>query len=351
MISKLIWQGVLWLNIPVLHITSNNIPMIVYVNGVCIGDTTENLLVPVVPDGKVYISCFPIATSLYQPALPVTICLVLKEGLIDAPIGGGTAYLTGEGMLNLEVDPYILPAKAITKPPHAISRVSYLYQHETHIATLYYDNGIKFAIEIMKEDRLVYLYAPEDLDNGVLSNVVCFSNADIVLNGEGNKGHRFLVFSPSASGYKAVIDEYAKGTVENNKAICIRKLDDTRGHQERYEFYYDGEKMKRTESQYGYFTDQPREIKSDGQMARAFVDAVMLGLYEEASGFITGELSEDLSFDDLKEFFGNFNRVFSVTEEPDVKLNLAYFIHENCYLLKGFRFDFTDGLISNIHSD
>lgn len=339
------------MNIPVLHVTSNNIPLLVYVNGVCIGDTTESLLVPVVPDGKVYISCLPIATSSYNPALPVTICLVLKDGLIDAPIGGGTAYLTGEGMLTLEVDPYLLPAKAILKPPHAISRVSYLYQHETHIATLYYDNGIKFAIEIMKEDRLVYLYAPEDLDTGVLNHAVCFTNADIILNGEGNKGHRFLLFSPSASGYSAVIDAYAKGSVENNKAVCIRKLDDTRGHEEKFEFNYDGEKIVKTDSQYGYFTDQPRELKSDGQTARAFVDAVSLNLAEEAEGFMTEELREGLSFDDLKEFFGDFSKVYSVTEEPDVKLNLAYYIHENCYLLKSFRFDFSNGLISNIHSD
>ena len=320
------------MQLPVLNVTSSTLPCVVYINGAVVGDTAQPPVVPIVPNGKVYVTCFPLGAN----ALPVTICLALENGTLTAPIENGTLYLHPDGLMELNVQPMVFPTRKLTEPPHAISRARFTWDNAPHAATLYQDNGLKLAIENLATDALVFLCAADA--PGKVRIVNAFTRADVVLESE----NRFLMVSPLAGGFRAVIDERARAEITPGRVVCVRRLQDARGHEARLVYTPSGQGVKCTPPQYGFFTVTPRE---NCDVRRALVEAVSLGLEEECMLLMTPALKDGLSFEDMQDFLGRFTAIHTADDQG---LTLAYPLFENCYSLKRFGFSVQNNLVANI---
>lgn len=339
--------------LPVLHIKTPGIPCLVLVNGAIAGESEDMPVIPVSPNGKAYITCLPMHGGGAVAALPFTVGLEFNAGTMTQPLAGGRAHICPQGGVYMELEPQLLPAQLQPENPYSVSRVDFRLGNSHYTATAYYEAGLHVAIDNRNSDTLDALHTPADLSDCSLSVASCFSEADVFLSGEGPKGSRLLVYTPTPSGYRPVIDEYASGGIVGsgggNAVQCIKDLDDVCGHQSRYIITMEKGRAVRGPEEYGYFSAPPREPVHTRDVCKAFCEAVSLGMLDEASSLLTPALADGLDMEDIADFMGSFDHTYSPGgDSRDDELWLAYPLLDNCYTIRLFRFDMEDGLIGNI---
>ena len=77
--------------------------------------------------------------------------------------------------------------------------------------TLYYDNGVRVAIEDVHHDTLLLCHTIRDFSSGEVRSVRCFTAGDVLVTGEGPNGPRCLLYTPRQGSYALAIDEERDG--------------------------------------------------------------------------------------------------------------------------------------------
>lgn len=342
--------------LPVLHIKTPGVPCLVLVNGVIAGETTDLPVIPVSPNGKAYVTCLPLYGGGGVAALPFTVGLEFCAGTMTGPLSGGRAHICPQGGIFLDLEPQLLPIQAQPTSPYSVSRVDFRRGNNHYTATAYFESGLHVAIDNRNSDALDALHTPADLSDCSLSVASCFSDADVFLSGEGPRGNRLIVYSPTPSGYRPVIDEYASGGIiagdDGNAVQCIRNLDDVCGHQARYTLHMEDGSIVRSQQEYGYFSAPPKEPNRTRDICVAFCEAVSLGMLDEAASLMTPALAEGLDIEDIADFMGDFDHAYSFCGDTrEDELWLAYPLLDNCYTIRLFHFDMETGLIGNIREE
>lgn len=335
--------------LPVLHIKTVGIPSIVMVNGAIAGESDSMPVVPVSPNGTVYVTCLPLHNEGAIAALPLSIRLEFKDGLPVSPVRSGIAHLSPQGGVYLSLDPVVLPLQPEASSPYAVSRVDFIYQRKQYTATAYFEGSVRVAIDDRSDDALDALHSPADLTSCQLRVAKCFSDADVLLHGEGPKGARFIVYSPTAKGYKPVIDEYARGDIVDGAVECVKQMNDTCGHEMRYRIALHEGELQKSREEYGFFSRKKREPDDPRSLCNAFCEAVKIGQVQEALGYLTPELADGLDMEDMADFLGAFTHTYAPGGDTPVdELWLAYPLLENCYKIRRFHFDVRGDKIANI---
>lgn len=335
------------MHLPVLLIRVPHVACALFVNGALLGKSTDNPVLPVSPDGMVYITCLPIAGEVQAPVLPLTVCFSLNGGLPNAAVHGCTLYIDADGVIDVSLSLPALPHLP-PDPPYMVNRAAFTWNRYPHVATLYYDNGWRVAIEDVHHDTLLLCHTIRDFSSGEVRSVCCFTAGDVLVTGEGPNGPRCLLYTPRQGSYALAIDENATCEAGNQALECTAPLFDTVGHQMRYSMTWEEDRLVRSEPVYGFFTNAITPPAMPAAACTALMDAVKLSLLEEALSYLTDELGEGMTLDDLSGFFGSFDHVHSVTGEGPCTLSLAYVSYENVYYLQSYTCEM-DGLrVANI---
>ena len=341
--------------LPVLKIDVPNIPCLLCLNGAIIGESDSCAPVPVAPDGTVFLQAFPLVSDPAALCLPAAVKLVISSAQITEPLPRhAVAHCGPDGLIQLSVSLPMVPCHEDFMTPYALSRSTFSAQNQTYIATLYYENGLRLAIEDRQGERMLFLHAPCGITTGILRAQSCMGQGeDVLLQGTGQAGPRFFLYHMDASGsFSLALEADGVGSVEDDGLVVLCPVGDLVQHQRRTCYSLDSDTLSPSEPEYGFFTSDPRPLSCDEDRCIAFCEALKLGLLEECLSYLSADLSQGLSLPDLVDFFGNFDHVYRCEHPPysdDIQLTLACPTVENCYVLSSYLFEMRSGVIQNIH--
>lgn len=335
------------MRLPVLHLSVPDVPCALFVNGALVGQSADQPVLPVSPDGMVYISALPICTDRGLSVYPLTVCFSLFGGLPNTPVHGCRLYIGADGVIDVALSPLLLPQPPDTQP-HTVDRALYTFNKHPHAATLYCDNGWRIAIEDIYNDILLICHAIRDFTFGHVQIVRCFTNADVHITGDGPIGPRSLLFTPMDGRYVLIADEYAQSVAGDHALVCTQPLLDTVGHEKRYTLTLQDNQPLLSEPVYGFFSKSFNAPDTPAAVCAALCEAVQLSLLDEALSCLSPELGEGMTISDLSGFFGPFDHVHSVAGEGPCTLSLAYVSYENVYSLQSYICEMDGARVSNI---
>ncbi len=335
------------MRLPVLHLSVPNIPCALYVNGALLGQSADEPVLPVSPDGVVYITCLPMADANGTMALPLTVCFSLYNGLPNSAVYGCTLYIDAESVIDVRLSPTLLP-QPLDEQPRTVSRVTFTHNRHPHAATLYHDSVWRIAIEDIAHDTLLVCHTIRDFTGGQVAAVRCFTSTDIHVTGQGQNGPRSLLFTPVDGQYALIADENTESVAGDHTLVCTGPLYDTAGHQMRYSITQDDKGSTRSNPVYGFFSTQATPLDTPAAVCTALCEALALSLWEETQSYLTAELRDGMTLTDLFDFFGPFDHVHAVTGAGPYTLTLAYTSYENVYCLQSYTCEMEGLLISNI---
>jgi len=336
------------MRLPVLHLSVPSYPCALFVNGTLCGCSADNPVLPVSPNGTVFITCLPISHGDSAAYLPLTVQFTLKDGLPNSPIFNSKLFLYNNNIIDVWLFPQSLPYPQPGRQPFSSSRTLFTHQGRPHNATLYQDNGWRVAIEDIGRDMLLICHHIRDFEEGKVQAVNCFSPSDVHVTGKGPNGPRSLLFTPIRGRYALFADEDAYSTVANHTLICTKPLNDTAGHEMQYTLTLYEEKLNRSAPIFGHYVAKSNPIDSPALVCKALCESLALSLQEEAFSYLSPELKEGMTMTDLFEFFGQFDHVHEVEGEGPYKLHVAQVLYENVYRLQSYVCEMDDMLITNI---
>lgn len=335
------------MRLPVLHLTVPSGPCALFVNGTLCGNSADVPVLPVSPNGTIFITCLPIAQEENASILPLTVRLSLKDGLPDAPVFGCKLFLYSDGVMDVQLCPQLLPLSK-AEQPYSASRTLFTLQGRPHNATLYQDNGWRIAIEDIGRDMLLICHHIRDFKEGRVQAVHCFSPSDVHVTGQGPHGPRSLLFTPIKGRYTLIADEDAYSTVANHTLVCTKPLHDTADHEMQYTLSFHEDTLSRSAPVFGHFVAKPDPVASPALICKALCEAVALSLEEEAFSYLTPDLADGMTLTDLFDFFGQFDHVHGVEGEGPFTLLLAQVLYENVFRLQSYVCEMEGLKIANI---
>ena len=338
------------MQLPVLHLCVRGVPSLLMVNGTLAGESENEPVIPVSPDGKAFVTCLPFATDDRQAVvLPHTVALTFEQGILCTPVAGCTAYLEADGLTHIELHPIVVPLQNDSLMPVALSKASVQWRGHAVFATLMREESVYIAIEDRNHNRLGLLYDIADMTEGQCQAVRCLTESDFLVTGQGPQGPRAVLCTPVDNGtYRVAADEYATAEATPGALLCTKECEDICAHQARYTIAIAAGEPAASAPTYGYFTHKRREPSNAQQVCGAFCQAIQLERIEEALGYVNNELGDGLTLDDLHEFFGPFTSVYAYQGEPNITVSLAYAAFENGYTVRRFLFTMEGMQIANI---
>ncbi len=334
--------------LPVIHIPKQTIPQIVSLNGQIIGDTTQDIVCPVSPSGALYLTSQP----LQKGYLPKAVKVQLMQGQpIEAPLGG-QCFLQGE-TIHIHWQLESVYKEKVHKYPHLLASQSFFLDGTAYEATISEEQHTYLAIGARDTGDLSFLYQVEDLERAQIQIVSVFSQADLLIQGQGKKGDRFLFCAHQQGQYHVLMDEYARAELEEKTLTVYQALGDALGHEQRTVYQY----------QAGAWQHQSEEIVSQSladrallpieKMAEAFAQAVLYKKQEEMRWCLVPEWAAELSLEDAAAFLGPFDFVYEtqMRKEEQIVLLLAAKLFEDAFVVHDFRCTFEQGRMANIETD
>lgn len=334
--------------LPMLHIPKQTIPQIVSLNGQIIGDTTQEIVCPVSPNGAVYLTAQP----LVEGYLPRAVKLQLMQGQpIEAPLGG-QCFLQGE-MIHLHWQLSAMRTEKVDPYPHLLARQSFFLEGSAYEATLSREQGTYLAIGAQDTGDLDFLYRVEDLERADIQIVSVFSPADLFIQGEGAKGRRFLFCAYQQGRYHILWDEYARAELKEKQLTVYQALHDALGHERRTIYQHLQDRWQRQSEEILPLPLTEKELLPPEKMATAFAQAVLYQNEEEMRWCLVPEWADELSLEDAAAFLGPFDFVYEaqVRKEEQIVLLLAAKLFEDAFVLHDFRCTFEQGRMANIETD
>ena len=339
------------MRLPVLHLLVPCAPCALLVNGTLCGTSMDSPVLPVSPNGTVFITCLPLSHPGDAMYLPHTVGLPLHQGLPNGPIYGCKLYIHASGAMDVELLPVLYHQEKAEELPYTVSRATFTHSGHSHSATLYFDNGWRVAIEETGKDLLLLCQPISDLSEGRVQAVSCFTSSDILVSGRGSRGPRSLMFSHIGGQYALVADEEATCTIDGHLATFTQPLRDVAGHEKRYALRLLNEEVIRDEPAFGHFSKRVEPLASPALVCAALCEAVALSLLDEALSYMTQDLKTGMALEDLAGFFGKFDKVYEVHGEGPYTVYLSYPLAENVYHIQSFRFEMNGMLVANIESE
>ncbi len=338
---------------PMLLLRTRHAHAAVELNGRLIGEASPegHLVLPLSNDTEYYIGIYPLSDDAYS-LYPVVRKIRFSDG---APLPLQSAdvelYAWPDSVYEAMLSPGVLPVQPVTVFPYTVDQISL---PDGCIATLYYENGLKFAVE----DGVRIVYGTTLLEGRTGSVRLLGNRMLCVTAGEANLpggdlpsgyGGMLLILDGSYRE-KLRISGDAVG-MQKEHAVSFTRLPTQLKH-ERKEIYrlIDGEYSK-GETSLGFFTHTPPAPAPGRQLVRAFCEAVLLELWDEALSYLTPALQEGLTPDTMRQFFGEFTGVRLPFSRQDKAIGLTYPPKDGVVPVRVFSFTFDGDKIDNITED
>ena len=232
------------------------------------------------------------------------------------------------GVYSIEPVPLSIAKKEAASIPWVIARCS----QGDLTATLYRENAYYLVIEDRKDDQLLFFYGLKyDPGESEMAFFQYQENLYLAVNGSQS-----AVLVHAKKNEVLFEEKYSAVRWDQGELAVFTKLHDTVGHEAKVVF--DPESGNR-KIQYGFFTVHPAWPQSKENTAKALMEAMNLYLHEEATGYLSKDLSEELDIETLRDFFKGHTRWAKPLFSPRKEVCLGG-IDKNAYQAKLFIFEF-----------
>ncbi len=292
--------------IKLLYINSA-VHALISINQVPAGETGAGAITqPVGAGASFFISMLPLESEPGFVYLPYTRRVSLSSGAVDAGDGLAEICTWPENIVEVTLNPlavYRYEAKELS--PSILSPYDFYLGAERYTAFIYNEAYSSFAVEHAQTGRVKFI-AP--LPFGVAQVQVNFVKIEehplLLASGMTTEGQSFVYAAEPVPAFATVACETClKHNVERSALTVVRQ---GAFYEERIRFERKGEGMQCTGVETGWFSGTAREPASPREVCDALVQAVGAGARDAAMRCLTPSLAEGLSFEDLKEFFGDF---------------------------------------------
>ena len=312
----------------------STVPGLIHINGALAGHSLEEPLSVCIPEGSFVLSYMPMPAGY----LPINNIIDLN-GSMSVYDGTISVYLLWDNIINIK----LAPVKMEMEPqmPYTMSSSDISFNGRMFHAVVYFDRKYSFYIEEQgKGIVFATCFEGQLLDCRISWKIV---RGALVLLAEGRKErHREVIcvtigkditleFKEECNNVRFAEEEiYTLCPVHSRCAIQARR----------------SRKMID-----GHMSD-PREevmIPQGGSQLTPYdlIYGVQMGSEVVMTGCLSKQLSDQLSPEDMADFFGDFIQIEEELSNGDT-LALSYQISEGVYGVKRYQFESTNGTIFNI---
>ena len=300
------------------------------------------LFVPVERDGEL---CFTLWSSGEENgayfAAPAFHRIVLENGRAAEST---FPIFDWDGVIEGVLKPLLIPIPTADKPM-LLDKADYFYGDKKAFAELYRDNGLRLALTPSGGDTFSFPIGKGE--EGRLSLIDTGRTRLLTVNAKAGIKERLVIIDPRAD----IVFEGEADTarITEGYPTLTHELDTVRRHQliERYSLNSSGTVL--FDRRIGFFTREAEPPKGDAQTALSVVQEIGLGVYDFSYG-ISDELAGETDIDQLKEYFGEFDRErLYPAEEGEGRVTVGLIKGEGRIIKpKRFLFEFSEGLITDI---
>jgi len=319
---------------------------LIEVNGQLLGECLPgaHLAMPAGDTGDYFITATPLSPQ--SPGWPVTRKLSLERGAALPPQAGDVSLCAWPGgVYELTLPGPSRPAPACCGFPRELDQLSYAAGQSLRELSLYYEDGLKLSC---REEGAPGLCL--SLGEGEHGSLALYTGA----------GRQFIAVSITGPGLCRLIMlntdmESALELSAGELSLCpdgvyaIDSLGTALGHQRRTLYRCTAGGFAPQEPEVGFFTRKYAFPSTPGLLAAAFCEAVREGLESEAMSYLAPNLREGFSFQEIREFLGEFQDCRPPLSHDGGRLMGLIVMEQNrLSSARLVEFEFDGGLISEI---
>ena len=338
---------------PMLLLRTRYAHVAVELNGRLMGEASPegHLVLPLNNNEDHYIGLYPLRDDAYK-LYPVMRKIRFQDG---APMPVQSAdvelYAWPDSVYEAVLSPGVLLAQTVTVFPYTVDQISL---QDGCVATLYYDNGLKFAVE----DGIRILYGTTLLEGRTGNVRVIGNHALCVVAGEANLpggdlpggyGGMLVILDQSYQERLRIAGD-AVG-MQKEHAVSFTRLPTLLMHERKEIYRYSDGEYTKEEPEIGFFTHTPATPLPGRQLIRAFCEAALLKLWDEALSYLTPALQDGLTPETMRQFFGEFAGVRLPFSRQDKAIGITYPPKDGVTPVRVFSFTFDGDKIDNITED
>jgi len=339
--------------IPTLLLRTRRATAAVELNGILMGEATpdEHIVLPLAGSGEYYVGVYPLRDEGCR-MYPVVRKLRFENGApLPVDAGDVALYAWPGSVFEAVLSPGALPEETPAVFPYTVDQLAL---PDGCVATLYYENGLRVAVEeglqvrfgaTLCEGRTGRLGLLPDGMLAVTAGEPRVSEGDL----PADYGEMVLVLG---TGYDELLRVAGDAAGVNKDAVNVfTRLPTLLGHERKEVWRYGAEGFAKEEPAVGFFTHSPVRPAQGRGVIRAFCEAVQLGLWEEAVSYLSDTLREGLLPGTMREFFGDFTGCRAPFSRHDGAIGLTYPPLDGIIPVRVFSFAFDGGRIDNISED
>lgn len=301
-------------SIPMLVVRST-VPCLLFANNAPAGEISRDhpAGLPMPENGRCYIHFIP----LTQGRLPGAFRLEFSSGELMQPLDDVPARIVRwpRGVIEAEIEPAQNPSTGFV--PLAPDTLSYAdLRSGTRAYILRY---VSYWLVMEDQEGRALLSVP--LPGGRTPEVMVLNiggREAVAARASGAVCDWVVIAAPQENGEWKELFRLENGQIEvdsNGDITSLIPMADTTGHAELTVWsYVDGQY---TETRNVVWMDgEPRQPATPEETARAFLEAWAMGLKDEALGFLSNDLRQGLSEEDIGGFLGEFERIEAARFAP-----------------------------------
>ncbi len=325
--------------IKLLYIDSK-VHALISINQVIAGETGAGAVTqPVSASASFFISMQPLESSpgfVYMPYtrrvnLAAGGVVVMDDGLVEA-------CFWPENIVELKLHPHaVCRYEARELSPAVISPYEFYLGAERYSAFIYNEAYSSFAVEHSPSGRIKFISPLPFAVNQAQINFIKIDEHPLLLaSGKTAQGEAFVYAVELLGTFSTVVCEACLShSVEKSALIVVKQ---GAFYEEKVRFEKRGQRLERVGMEVGWFSGTAKEPATPKEACDALVQAVAAGAQSAAMRCLTASLAEGLSFDDLREFFGDF-KLSAQAISPACGQGgfaLKYAAGEHCYNAREF---------------
>ena len=296
--------------IKLLYINSK-VRALISINQVPAGETGAGAVTqPVSANASFFISMLPLENERDFVYLPYTRRVSLGGGgSVEAGDGLAEICVWPENIVEVTLHPLtVYRSGSLEFAPSVLSPYEFYLGAERFTAFIYNEAYSSFAVEHSPSGRLKFI---SPLPFTVAQAQINFTKIEehplLLASGKTTDGDAFVYASELLPGFRTTICGVCLShSVERGGLTVVRQ---GAFYEEKARYERRGEELQCAGTEIGWFSGAQREPTTPREVCEALMQAVEAGAQAAALRCLTSSLAEGLSFEDLREFFGDFKQV------------------------------------------
>jgi hypothetical protein len=297
---------------------------------------------PIAANSSFFISMLPLENDSRFYYLPFTrrVSIAAKGSLFDND-GLIDLCMWPDNIIELTLYPAaVYRSDEEELKPAVLSPFDFYIGSEKYNAFIYNEAGSSFIVEHGATGRLKFI-AP--LEYFAVSADIAITRLDdfpvLYASGKTVDGGSYFYAANVAPSFSTAVSTLCSAySVEKSSLFVVTEGD---FRQVRTEYAKSGDFLGPVHTELGWYTGEARNPGTAAESCAGLLQAIKANRRDEALSCLTSSLAEDLSFDDLKEFFGDFIS-FTQTISPACGQNsiaLKYAVGRHLYMAREFCVD------------